>query len=149
MSSQSEESLGCMQILNTMLKVMTDAKIIDISKEDIAIISKVESTKKYEIEKSRTYIGYKLFWIMKLFIDGKMFPSGFLTPEKHRIHIYDIVNFITNDYVLDELLQFDCECFFKVVAKLYYGLPFKFLMEQKDYLLKNPVKGTGLCLTPN
>ena len=93
-----------MQILNTMLTVMTDAKNIDVSKEDISLIQKVESSKKYEIEKSRSYIGYKLFWIIKIFIDGKMFPSGFLTPEKHRIHIYDIVNFITNDYVLDQLL---------------------------------------------
>lgn len=60
--------------------------------------------RKYEIEKSRSYIGYKLFWILKLFIDGRSYPTGYLTNEKHRIHVYDIVNFITNDYVLDELL---------------------------------------------
>ena len=83
---------------------MTDAKNIEIGKEDIAMIQKYESMRKYEIEKSRSYIGYKLFWIMKLFIDGRMYPNGFLTNEKHRIHVYDIMNFITNDYVLDELL---------------------------------------------
>jgi hypothetical protein len=132
-----------------MLSVMTDAKNIDVTKEDIGIIQRVESSKKYEIEKSRTYIGYKLFWIIKIFIDGKMFPSGFLTPEKHRIHIYDIVNFITNDYVLDQLLQFDCEYFFKVVAKLYYGLPFKFLQEQREYLTANLIKGTEVSMPPN
>lgn len=98
-----------MQILNRMLKVMTEAKDIDISKEDIAMIKKFESMRKYEIEKSRSYIGYKLFWILKLFIDGRSYPTGYLTNEKHRIHVYDIVNFITNDYVLDELLQFDSE----------------------------------------
>jgi hypothetical protein len=32
-----------MQILNTMLKVMMDAKNIDIGKEDISHISKVDS----------------------------------------------------------------------------------------------------------
>lgn len=62
-----------------MLKVMTDAKNIDIGKEDIALIGKVDSAKKYEIEKSRSYIGYKLFWIMKVFIDGRTFPTGYLT----------------------------------------------------------------------
>jgi hypothetical protein len=132
-----------------MLSVMTDAKNIDVTKEDIGIIQRVESSKKYEIEKSRTYLWYKLFWIIKIFIDGKMFPSGFLTPEKHRIHIYDIVNFITNDYVLDQLLQFDCEYFFKVVAKLYYGLPFKFLQEQREYLTANLIKGTEVSMPPN
>ncbi len=84
-----------------MNKVIKVAKNIDISKEDIAFILRVESSKKYEIEKSRTYIGYKLFWIIKIFIDGKMFPAGFLTPEKHRIHIYDIMNFISIDDYLD------------------------------------------------
>jgi len=103
---------------------MREAKNIDYGKEDIAIISKVESSTKYEIEKSCTYIGYKLLWIIKLFIDGKMYPSGYLQAEKHRFHVYDIMTFITNDYILDYLLQFDCEQFFKVVAKLFYGVPF-------------------------
>jgi hypothetical protein len=132
-----------------MLKVMMDAKNIDLGKDDIAMISKVDSTKKFEIEKSRAYIGYKLLWIIRLFIDGKSFPNGYLPPDKHRIHIYDIVNFITNDFVLDELLQFDCDQFFKVSAKLFYGQPFKFLKDQRDYLMKNNVKGTGMCMAPS
>ncbi len=138
-----------MPILNTMLSVMREAKNIDFTREDISFIQKVESSKKYDIEKSRCYIGYKLFWIMKIFIDGKMFPSGYLTPEKHRIHIYDTLNFMTNEYALDELLQFDCEYFFKIAAKLYQGLPYKFLTEQKDYLTKNIVKGTEMSPTPS
>jgi hypothetical protein len=90
---------------------------------------KVDSTRKYEIEKSRAYIGYKLLWIVKIFLDGKMYPSGYLPPEKHRIHVYDIVNFITLDFVLDELLQFDSEAFFKVASKIFIGAPYKLLAE--------------------
>ena len=73
-----------------------------------------------------------------------MYPSGYLPPEKHRIHIYDIVNFITLDFVLDELLLFDSEAFFKVAAKVFIGTPFKLLVEQKEFLDKNPIKGTNV-----
>ena len=30
--------------------------------------------KKLEIEHSKTYIGYKLLWVINLFIEGKKFP---------------------------------------------------------------------------
>jgi hypothetical protein len=29
---------------------------------------------KMEIEHSQTYIGYKLMWVMKMFLEGKKFP---------------------------------------------------------------------------
>jgi hypothetical protein len=116
-----------MQILSTMLKVMTDAKNIEIQKEDIQSVLKVDSSRKYEIEKSRAYIGYKLMWIIKIFLDGKMYPTGYLSPEKHRIHIYDIVNFITLDFVLEDLLLFDSEVFFKIASKIFVGTPYKLL----------------------
>ena len=29
---------------------------------------------KLEIEHSQTYIGYKLMWVMKMFLEGKKFP---------------------------------------------------------------------------
>jgi hypothetical protein len=113
-------------------------------------VLKVDSAKKYEIEKSRAYIGYKLIWIMKVFLDGKMFPSGYLPPEKHRIHVYDIVNFITLDFVLEDLLLFDSEVFFKMASKIFMGIPYKFMQEQKEFLEKNPIKGTTLSIpTPS
>jgi len=118
-----------MQILNTMLNVMTSASDIETTKDDILLVQRVESNKKYDIEKSRQYVGYKLFWIMKTFLEGKTFPYGFLPPEKHRVHVYDVLNFVTNDYVLDQLLQFDSECFFRVVARLFAGVPFRFVQE--------------------
>ncbi len=41
---------------------------------------------------------------MKIFLDGKMYPVGFLTPEKYHVHVYDITNFVTTEYYLEELL---------------------------------------------
>lgn len=35
--------------------------------------------------------------IIKQFIEGKSFPSGYLSQEKQRHHIYDIVDVVTMD----------------------------------------------------
>ena len=88
---------------------MNTAKNKEYLREDIFILSIVDSLKKYEIEKSQAYIGYKLLWIIKMFLDGKMFPYGQLSQEKWKVHIYDIANFITTDLFFKELLNFDSE----------------------------------------
>lgn len=79
----------------------------------------MDSVRKYEIEKSRAYIGYKLLWIIKMSLEGKTYPNGHLPAEKHRFHVYDILNFVTTDQFLEELLQFDSECLFRVIAKCF------------------------------
>jgi hypothetical protein len=67
-------------------------------------LTTVDSHKKYEIEKSKAYIGYKLLWIIKIFLEGKMFPYGNLSQEKWRIHVYDICHVISNEEFFNELL---------------------------------------------
>jgi len=83
-----------MQILNTMLYVMNSASNIETSKDDIMLVQRAETKNKYEIEKSLQYIRYKLFWIMKIFLEGKIFTCGFLPLERHRIHVFDILKFV-------------------------------------------------------
>jgi len=51
-----------MQILNTLLTLVRKSQNKDADKEDIYLVFKVDSVRKYEIEKSRAYIGYKLLW---------------------------------------------------------------------------------------
>ena len=36
---------------------------------------------KLEIERSSTYLGYKILWIINLFLDGQRFPSGTLSED--------------------------------------------------------------------
>jgi len=50
-----------------------------VGKDDLQKLLRTESTKKYEMEKSYAYIGYKFLWIIKMFLDGKRFPFGELT----------------------------------------------------------------------
>jgi len=63
-----------------------------------------------------------------MFLEGKMFPSGTLSEDKWRMHVYDIANFVTTDEFMKELINFDSEQFFTIVTKLFYGQPYKFLL---------------------
>jgi hypothetical protein len=62
---------------------------------------------KLDIEHSKTYIGYKLMWVIRLFLEGKKFPTGNLTIFKWRMYIFDIVRFITTKQFLKWFLEFD------------------------------------------
>lgn len=67
---------------------------------------------KLEIERSSTYIGYKLLWVIRLFLEGKKFPSGSLSSDRWRYYVYDVVRFCTNSKFMQWFLEFDAEAFF-------------------------------------
>ena len=60
-------------------------------------------------------------------MDGKGFPNGFLSAEKHRHHVYDIVNILCEVETLEEMIQIDAEVFFTIFSKLFTGAPLKYL----------------------
>ena len=93
---------------------------------------------KLDIEHSRTYIGYKLLWVIGLFIEGKKFPSGSLSSFKWRCYIYDIVRFLTNERFLAFFLSFDPFTFFEVAKKLFLEHePFEFIRTQCDFITEH------------
>ena len=51
-------------------------------KQDIFRLKEMDQSLKYEFEKSYCYIGYKLLWVMKLFLEGRQIPYGSLSTEK-------------------------------------------------------------------
>lgn len=67
---------------------------------------------KLQIERSQTYLGYKILWIINLFIDGRKFPSGSIREQKWRSYIHDIIEFLSNQEYLKTLLSIDAESFF-------------------------------------
>lgn len=74
-----------------------------------------------------------------------MFPYGNLSQEKWRIHVYDIAHFISNEEFYSELMTFDSEQFFKVVSRLFYGEPYKYLCTQDEYYTRKNAKGYDQC----
>ena len=105
---------------------------------------------KLEIEHSKTYIGYKLLWVISLFIEGKKFPAGSLSSFKWRCYIYDIVRFLTNERFLSFFFEFDAHTFFAILKKLFLEHePFEFIRTQTDFIAKYQHEIVGLepCMT--
>jgi hypothetical protein len=46
------------------MKAKSDVKFRPFTKEDLLLVIRSDTQKKYEIEKSCCYIGYKLLWII-------------------------------------------------------------------------------------
>ena len=78
--------------LSSMMPSDKPQEEVEASSDSLALSKK----EKVEIEHSQMYIGYKLMWVMKMFLEGKKFPQGTLSAFKWRIYVYDIVRFATN-----------------------------------------------------
>ena len=123
----SKDKGGCEQILKMLLQNMDEKRQLEIderkralqmsasgkykqvTKEDIRFLRNLDKESKYEIEKSSLYIGYKFLWIIKMFLEGKKFPNGELEENQWRVHVYDIVEFVTVLEHLVDILEFDPE----------------------------------------
>ena len=105
---------------------------------------------KLEIEHSRTYIGYKLLWVITLFIEGKKFPNGTLSAFKWRCYIYDIVRFLTNEKFMSWFLDFDPHSYFDVLKKLYLEPePYEYIRSQQNFfkMYEDSITGLEPCLS--
>lgn len=81
--------------------------------------SSYDSIDKSQIERSQTYLGYKILWTINLFINGKKFPSGQIRLEKWRAYIHDIIEFMANQEYLKTLLSIDAETVFQIISILF------------------------------
>jgi len=91
------------------------------NKQEIVELNNIDShSDRYkQIVKSQTYIGYKILWVIRLFLAGKKFPSGNIRGTKWRTYIHDIMQFISNEEILKTLLNIDSEAFFQIISVLF------------------------------
>lgn len=132
-TAQTNGDAGCKHILEMMHKNLCEKKgqenlelkrnsaTRQITKEDVKSMQNVDRERRYQIEKSYIYTGYKLLWIIKMFLDGKKFPFGNLSVLQWQQHTYQIIDFIMNDKYMNDVFIFDPEQFFKVIARLFCG----------------------------
>lgn len=99
------------------------------------MLQSADKNRKYEIEQSVFYIGYKLLWILSLFLQGKKFPSGNLDDSQFKAHTLNIVDFVSNEETLALLLDFDPEAFFQTVVCLFSGRPWYYLINHSSTYL--------------
>ena len=89
-------------------------------------------------------------WVMKMFLEGKKFPQGTLSAFKWRIYVYDIVRFATNQQFLAWFLEFDPDCFFKLMKTLFLDQePYEYIQSQKGFIemYRDTVQGLDACMT--
>ena len=100
---------------------------------------------KMQVEHSAAYIGYKIFWLIKLALDGKAFPSGPLSSFKWRMYVFDIARFVTEKHFLRWLLEFDAARFFTLILPLYVGYEaFQYISTQDGFVARNKEEVAGL-----
>jgi len=81
------------------------------------------------VEHSSIYIGYKILWIVTLYLEGKMFPQGNLSTQRWRYYVMDIVRFFTNERFMQWFLDFDPDSFFAILKKVFLEPePFDFIV---------------------
>ena len=90
------------------------------------------------VEHSSIYIGYKILWIVTLYLEGKMFPQGNLSTQRWRYYVMDIVRFFTNERFMQWFLDFDPDSFFAILKKVFLEpQPFDFIVTQDEFLEAN------------
>ena len=73
------------QKANFEIALQKNEKPTRITKEDMRMLRNAKKTRRQEIEQSAYYVGYRLFWILGLFLKGKKFPTGQLDAKQYKI----------------------------------------------------------------
>lgn len=173
------DSTACLSILCSLFNIMQRAKkdkgtqdvfalleylerfgnsIFELDAEDAAKWKEEKKRKlftlarnqKIAVEHSSVYIGYKIFWIVTLYLEGKMFPQGNLSVKRWRYYVMDIVRFFTNEQFMQWFLDFDPDSFFAILKKVFTEPePFEYIITQDAFLESNKMENPHLlpCYT--
>lgn len=79
-----------------------------------------DSIERRKAEKSQLYLGYKVLWVIRLFLNGKKFPHGNIEEAKWRKYVHEIVDCVTQRNILLDLLAIDAEAYFQIISVLFY-----------------------------
>lgn len=84
---------------------------------------------------------------------GKKFPQGDLIEGQFRAHVFNIVDFVTDEQTLALLLDFDSEAFFQTVVHIFSGKPWHYIIRgSKGYTFefqKTEVCANGIKKQPS
>lgn len=80
------------------------------------------------------YLGYKLMWVLQLFINGKKFPQGYIQEPKWRAYVHDIISFLSSPQILRDLMLIDAETLFQVISVLFMrnSRPYQIVLLGRD-----------------
>ena len=136
---------GCSRVLKELLTTMETQKanmelaasrkevVRRVTKEDMRMLRHANKERKEEIQHSAYYVGYRLLWILGLFLKGRKFPTGKLEATQYKLQVFNIVDFVTDHENLAALLDFDSESFFESMVRLFTHEPWNFITHTGNY----------------
>lgn len=71
-----------------------------------------DSIERLSAEKSQLYLGYKILWVIRLLLNGKMFPQGNIPDRRWKNYVYQIIECISEKNIMIDLLYIDAEAYF-------------------------------------
>lgn len=75
--------------------------------------------KRDAIEKSSTYLGYKLLWATRLFLIGKKFPKGTFEQHVWNAVVHDVCEQITQESFFKTMIEIDAEAYFQILSIVF------------------------------
>ena len=99
-----------------------------------------DSIERIRAEKSHMYLGYKILWVIRMFLNGKKWPSGNIPQARWKNYVHEIVDCISQKNIMLDLLYIDAEAYFQIISICFYkGLVFDFIKsgkQQADKMIK-------------
>ena len=114
MYDENEES-NCVYVILNLLNLYRQAKETNPgSFEDLVAIKELpyDSIERLNAEKSQIYIGYKILWAIRLLLNGKEFPQGNIPERRWCTYVHQLVDCITQQNIMLDLLYIDAEAYF-------------------------------------
>ena len=71
------------------------------------------------LEKSSTYIGVKLMWIIRQFLLGHKFPKGLFTTNEWKSICHDLLDLITEEDFIKIMLDIEPATYFMILTIVF------------------------------
>lgn len=94
----SKDEASCTHVILALLELYRQAKETNPgSLEELRQIDSLtpDSIERLRAEKSQIYLGYKILWVIRLFLNGKKFPEGNIPEPRWRKYVHEIVDCIS------------------------------------------------------
>eukprot|EP00347_Sterkiella_histriomuscorum_P012402 403368713 len=120
---EKKDNTSCVQILFSLFDLYKKAGkknqglLIDI--QNLKEFT-YESKEKQKVEKSQIYLGYKILWVIRMFLNGQKFPQGTIRASKWKTYIHDILELLQAADILKVLLEIDAETFFQTISIIFF-----------------------------
>ena len=135
---ERKDNASCVQVLFSLYDLYKQAPDQSMTKQQLIAMTDPESSTTLHstsdtaqsLDRSHLYLGYKLFWLIRMYLNGRKFPHGHLKESKWRAYTHDIVQFLSNSEIMGDLANLDAEILFQIISVLYLrtSKPFSLLL---------------------